>query len=106
MQVSAEVRWFTGEHEIAAATKDWFKSESNFDHVIGGGRDRIDIYLADSPEIGIKLREGKAGLEVKSLVEGRVIEVPFAEVKACVQLWTKVSSKSLDFSQQSEPVIR
>src|SRR4051812_41650564 len=42
MQVSAEIRWFTDKREIAAATERWFTAESNFDHPIGGGRERRD----------------------------------------------------------------
>jgi hypothetical protein len=92
MQLSAEIRWF-GEGAVPEEMARWFRSSPP-----GGGGVRSDIYLLDpkQPELGIKKRGEKPGLEIKGLVaELPAIESPSLRGRA--ELWCKWSTLALTF---------
>src|SRR5678815_5321035 len=91
MFISAESRWFWRE-SLPAGLEDWFRS-TGFSP--GGGIVRIDEYLLDAgnPELGVKKRGGKNGVEIKGLVETRsALPAPF---HGRVQIWSKWSSEAV-----------
>lgn len=99
MQVSAEVRWF----QVGSVPKDlreWFcEPAHDFPHPVGGGRRRQDIYLLlREPELGIKSRGGKKGLEVKGLVDVLPQPVHFGQVVVVPLVFCKWSSPHLKFA--------
>jgi hypothetical protein len=55
------------------------------------------VYAVDpsTDALGVKTREGRAGLEVKVLVEPRFLSLAFGTRKATAQLWSKVTSNIL-----------
>jgi len=97
MQVSAEVRWF-GSGSIPDDLSHWFSKPARaFRHPVGGGRDRRDFYLLlREPELAIKKRGDKPGLEVKGLVEKLSWEIEFGGVQVAPQLFCKWDSPQLE----------
>lgn len=94
-QVSLEVRWFldASQVSVSAAFDSAFRAAS---FTPGGGRERKDVYLDDdTDELGIKIRGGKKGLEVKTLVDGSWLDFTFGGRRAKAQLWSKVTSETL-----------
>jgi hypothetical protein len=95
-EVSAELRWFVEATHLTDVTAFdlWFKSGRL---PPGGGQQRKDVYAVDpsTDELGVKNREGRAGLEVKVLVEPRFLSLEFGTRPATAQLWSKVPSNIL-----------
>jgi len=96
-QVSAELRWFlnaTSSTDVNAFDR-WFKSGTLSPG--GGKKQREDVYAVDpsTDALGVKNREGKAGLEVKALVDPQFFSVQIGTRKATVQMWSKVTSNIL-----------
>lgn len=103
MQVSAEIRWFS--HGIVPrAFKDWFcNNQTNSGSAGGGLKVRVDQYLHDrrQVELGIKLRGGKSGVEVKGLVaviSNRLTVGPF---EGKIEIWTKWTTDALELPPNS-----
>ena len=101
MPVSAEARWFwrgsPGEFE------QWFRSG---DVAAGGGGARDDEYLVDprQQELGIKKRAGKAGIEIKGLVDvGVPLPAPFP---GRLQIWSKWTSYATTIDHLPRIVVR
>lgn len=96
MQISAEIRWFW--HATPpTGLEAWFHNPSGRACPAGGGGVRIDAYLSDpgQAELGVKLRGGKSGVEVKGLValaEHPLNAGPFA---GPVEIWAKWTSQAL-----------
>lgn len=96
MHVSAEVRWFWHE-KPPRGFKDWFLGTESHDVAVGGGSTRVDQYLSDpqQPELGLKTRGSKPGVEVKGLIavigDGLCVP-PFA---GPIELWAKWTSEVL-----------
>src|SRR5262245_49290864 len=95
--VSAAVRWLLAARHAPEVTAfdSWFKSGRL---PPGGGKKvREDVYALDlsTEELGVKTREGKTGLEVKALVDARLLSLAFGTRDATAQLWTKVTSNIL-----------
>jgi hypothetical protein len=91
MQVSAELRWFWKD-SLPPGADAWFRGGP---FPPGGGRLRIDEYLADmtQTELGVKTRGGGRSVEIKGLVAlGRDVPAPFA---GRVQIWSKWISPRL-----------
>jgi hypothetical protein len=109
-QVSAEIRWFLNAvhaEQVDAFTR-WFHSGP---FAPGGGAERVDVYALDraTDELGVKERGQKAGsekpsVEVKALVVPALGTVSFGARDAAIQIWTKLSSRSI--SLPSEPSAR
>jgi hypothetical protein len=100
--VSAESRWFWRQG-AADRWRDWFCQAGSHDFPAGGGKERCDNYLRDAnqTELGIKLRGGKPGIEVKGLVSrisGGLLTEPFI---GPIELWTKWTSGTLKFDPES-----
>jgi hypothetical protein len=97
MQVSAEVRWFQV-GSVPDDLREWFcEPAPDFRHLVGGGRQRIDVYLLiQESELGIKSRGGKRGLEVKGLVDVLPWQLDFGQVSVVPQLFCKWSSAQLE----------
>src|SRR5262245_28466185 len=92
MLVSAELRWFWRDC-LPPGFEQWFRN-AGFPP-LGGGNSRDDEYLIDAKqaELGVKLRGGKEGVEIKGLVENRTfLPEPFS---GTVQIWTKWTSEAL-----------
>jgi hypothetical protein len=99
MQVSAEVRWFQV-GSIPDDLKKWFcEPAPDFRHRVGGGHQRIDVYvLIQDSELGIKSRGGKKGFEVKGLVDVLPWQLDFGQMSVVPQLFCKWSSGQLEFA--------
>ncbi|MEO8036821.1 MAG: hypothetical protein ABI837_20480 [Acidobacteriota bacterium] len=100
MQVSAEIRWFwSGD---APGVAQWFRSTALHALAAGGGGERTDEYLADPSqnELGIKLRGGKKGVEVKGLVARLPIALAEGPFGGPIELWTKWTSPALELKPE------
>jgi hypothetical protein len=96
VKASAEIRWFWAALP-PAGLEAWFRNADAHGCAAGGGVQRTDRYLKDGTqhELGVKLRGGGKGVEVKGLVVeefGRIALGPFA---GPLQLWGKWSSTAL-----------
>jgi hypothetical protein len=93
MLLSAEVRWF-GEGGVPDEVARWFRAAP-----AGGAEERRDIYLLDAkqPELGIKKRGNKPGLEIKGLV-ARLPAIESASLRGRPALWCKWTTLALDFA--------
>jgi hypothetical protein len=91
MQVSAELRWFWKD-DAPSSVEEWFHGCTR-PPAGGGGRPRVDIYVLDpgQPELGLKRRGFKAGVEVKGLVAVLPSDVPVGQI----EIWTKWTSLAL-----------
>jgi len=90
MRVTTEIRWFWPFHP-PPGLENWFRQPDRHGCAAGGGGTRQDEYLLDptQTELGVKHRDGMAGVEVKGLVavlEARLDIPPFA---GPIELWTK-----------------
>jgi hypothetical protein len=100
MLLSAEIRWFW--RLRPAAVGSWFEdSEAR----PGGGKTRIDEYLREAAqsELGIKVRGGKKGVELKGLIEAEHEVTQIKPFVGHVQLWRKWDSASL-LLQRTVPI--
>ena len=100
MQVSAEMRYWWAD-AAPSIVRDWFHA---MDFPPGGGRDRDDEYLLDPDqlELGLKRRGGKAGVEVKGLVQLATAS-RIAPFTGRVEIWTKWTSNAIRF--EGAPVV-
>ena len=80
--------------------KKWFcEPAPDFRHRVGGGHQRIDVYvLIQDSELGIKSRGGKKGFEVKGLVDVLPWQLDFGQMSVVPQLFCKWSSGQLEFA--------
>lgn len=102
MLISAELRWFWRE-KLPPGLEQWFRSGTL---APGGGSSRDDEYLADplQRELGVKRRSGKAGVEIKGLVEVRAaLPEPFS---GRVQIWAKWTSHAITIDHVPRTVVR
>lgn len=103
MQVSAEIRWFS--HGIVPrAFKDWFcNNQTNYGSAAGGVKVRVDRYLHDrrQVELGIKLRGGKSGVEVKGLVAVISHPLTVGPFEGKIEIWTKWTTEALELPPNS-----
>ncbi len=97
--VSAEARWFWPAAP-PSAFKEWFTADAAHGYRAGGGGTRKDVYLHDTTqgELGIKLRGGKKGVEIKSLVSVLADKLDADPFRGAIELWTKSTSQALDLS--------
>lgn len=99
MQVSAEIRWFWL-NAPPDGPEDWFCKAESHGCPAGGGKAREDAYLRDlgQPELGLKRRGGKKGVEVKGLVAvlwGGLVVAPFV---GPIEIWSKWTSEPLELN--------
>jgi len=102
MLISAEVRWFWRQ-ALPPGLEQWFRSGSL---APGGGNSREDEYLVDplQPELGVKKRSGRPGIEIKGLIEVRApLPEPFS---GRVQIWTKWTSHAITIDHLPRIVVR
>ena len=102
MLISAELRWFW-RGSLPSLLEQWFRGGAV---APGGGKLRNDEYLIDplQRELGIKKRSGRAGIEIKGLVEVRArLLKPF---DGRVQVWTKWTSNSLTIDHLPRVVVQ
>jgi hypothetical protein len=97
MQISGEIRWFW-KSTAPAGLDEWFRSGGEQWCAAGGGRIRTDQYLRDprQVELGVKLRGGKKGVEVKGLIAERAGALAAAPFEGSVQIWAKWTSEALE----------
>lgn len=94
MEPSAELRWFWPD-TVPTHVEKWF---AGLEFAPGGGvlPPRRDVYLfaKGQPELGVKQRHGKPGLEIKGLVSslGRMAH---GRLVGEAQLWCKWSTSAL-----------
>ena len=95
MQVTAEIRWFwsTSQDEL----KVWFCDGNIHDFPPGGGGIRVDSYLQDAkqPELGLKHRGGRRGVEIKGLVSVTIDGCNKKPFGGDIEVWSKWTSHSL-----------
>lgn len=91
MLASAEARWFWRD-VLPPGLEAWFRSGRI---PPGGGQARTDEYLLDpgQRELGVKLRGGGRGVEIKGLLEIR--EALPSPLDTRVQVWAKWTSATL-----------
>src|SRR4051812_1323634 len=91
MLISAELRWFW-KGSLPSVLEEWFRGRAV---APGGGQLRSDEYLIDplQREVGIKKRSGRAGIEIKGLVEVRARHPKPLDGR--VQVWAKWTSNTL-----------
>jgi hypothetical protein len=100
MQLSAETRLFW-KHRAPDGFEAWFRDKARHGLDAGGGGERTDKYVHDASqvELGIKQRDAKpgasSGYEVKSLVAASWSVLTSGPLAGRVELWTKVSAKTL-----------
>lgn len=103
MQVSAELRWFW--RDEPTAVNEWFGNSAIHGQVAaGGGKDpRIDEYLSDpgEGELGIKLRGGKDGVEIKGLVQACANRLQVGPFCGPMEIWTKWTHQTLALNPSS-----
>ena len=103
MLISAEVRWFwPGSPPPDLETH--FRGGAIAPG--GGGEPRPDEYVIDPDqrELGIKIRPGRPGIEIKGLVEVRErLARPF---EGRVQVWSKWTSKALTIDHLPRVVVK
>ena len=97
MVVSAEIRWFWRARP-PSRLDEWFLAADVHGCAAGGGTTRTDRYLRDrsEDELGLKVRGGRKGVEMKGLVVkewGRATTKPFS---GTLQLWAKWISTALE----------
>lgn len=99
MQLSAEVRWFQI-GSIPDALRTWFiEPAAGFRSPVGGGQVRQDVYLQiEEPELNIKRRGGRPGVEVKGLLDVLPTQLAFGRVAVTPQMFCKWSSEALEFA--------
>lgn len=92
MDASAEIRYWW-DTAVPEAVRSWFHG---MPVPAGGGAERADVYLLDpaQTELGIKLRGGAPGAEIKGLVS---VFPPLAAAPfdGRVELWAKWTSPNL-----------
>ncbi len=109
MQLSAELRWFWKNPSQTKAFEEWFVGISAHGCAAGGGKVRIDKYLAHPGqfEVGLKIRgDNDGGIEVKGLVSqgtGQLSTAPFA---GPIDTWCKWTVKGVDLDAKSLFVTR
>jgi len=97
MLLTAEIRWFW----VGAPPADfekWFREPAPNYCPAGGGCERTDSYLRDpgQTELGIKLRGGASGLDIKRLIEVSGSRVSFTpSLTGNVELWCKWRTEAL-----------
>lgn len=93
--ISAEARWFWRQ-DLPPAVEAWFREGMS---PPGGGQPRTDEYLLDrlQRELGIKMRGGGRGVEVKGLVARR--EHVSAPLQGRVEIWSKWISGALSIDR-------
>jgi hypothetical protein len=100
MQISAECRWFTQSEVLAKALRDWFVRPVEGIEAGGGNEPRQDLYLIDprEPELGLKRRGSKPGVEIKGLVDTvrQPLTGPF---NATIEIWSKWTFTQIDLDK-------
>ena len=99
--VSAELRWFW-KNALPDGLEAWFRSGSI---PPGGGLRRSDEYLVDRKqvELGVKVRGGSTGVEIKGLVTVR--DSTPAPFDGRVQIWCKWTSAALTIDHLPRMVV-
>jgi hypothetical protein len=102
MQISAETRWFWPAG-LPETFNEWFVGQAAHGCPAGGGGRRDDVYLHDpaQTELGIKLRGGTKGVEVKGLVSVFAEPLDAPPFSAPIELWTKWTTQRLDLGSSA-----
>jgi len=102
MLVSAEIRWFwrTAPPEGLA---EWFLRSPQFLHPVADPELRADEYLVETAhaELGIKIRGGWTGVEIKGLVEHDVPSLAPPPFDGPLDIWTKWTSTRIEIARMS-----
>jgi hypothetical protein len=96
MLVSAEIRWFW-RRDPPPGLHDWFCGTRHHPCRARGGQERVDRYLRDpdQTELGLKLRGGGKGVQVKGLIDVVSDGVAAAPFTGPVEIWCKWTSDGL-----------
>lgn len=99
MHVSAETRWFWHD-EPPRGFRDWFLGTGSYGTAVGGGSTRVDEYLIDpeQSELGLKVRGGTTGIEVKGLIAVIRDDLGVPPFAGPIELWAKWTSKVLQIA--------
>ena len=96
MQVSAEIRVFW-HGEPPRGFQDWFLGTAAHGTAVGGGSTRVDEYVSDpqQADLGLKVRGGKTGVEVKGLIAVIPDALRVPPFAGPIELWGKWTSEWL-----------
>jgi hypothetical protein len=96
MLVSAEIRWFW-RHDPPLGLRDWFCQAEHHPCPAGGGQARVDLYLRDpgQTDLGVKLRGGGDGVQIKGLVDVVSDGLSAAPFTGSAEIWCKWTSGPL-----------
>ena len=90
MLITAEIRWFWPD-DGSTSRFDWFVSSQRHGGPPAEPAARVDRYLVDGvqPELGIKLRGGRSGVEIKGLVDARAAVLSNPPFDGAIEIWSK-----------------
>ena len=90
MLITAEIRWFWPD-DASTSRLDWFVSSQRHGGPPAEPAARVDRYLVDGvqPELGIKLRGGRSGVEIKGLVDARAAVLSSPPFDGAIEIWSK-----------------
>ena len=90
MFISAEIRWFW-RNEPAPGLRGWFMNSGFHNSQPGGVSERTDEYLQNrgETELGIKIRGGDEGVDIKGLVEVKKNGLSSEPFTGPIEIWTK-----------------
>jgi hypothetical protein len=94
MFISAEIRWFL-RNEPAPGFRGWFMESGFHASQPGGVSERTDEYLQNrgETELGIKIRGGFGGVDIKGLVEVKKNGLSSEPFTGPIEIWTKWRSE-------------
>ena len=101
MRMSAEIRWFWAGRP-PRPFEEWFKAAGPAWGRASDSKTRTDAYLRDPAQsvLGIKMRGGGNGVEIKGLISQRPTMLELAGCAAAIGLWGKwPSSVALEEGQ-------
>jgi hypothetical protein len=102
MFITAEIRWFW-KKEPAAGFKDWFMDSGSHGCSPKGGAVRTDEYLNNQgeTELGIKIRGGYEGIDIKGLVEIKQNGLSVEPFTGPVEIWAKWRSGYIELKREN-----
>lgn len=102
MFITAEIRWFWNK-QPAAGFKDWFMESGRHGCLPKHGTTRTDEYLINPGEtqLGIKIRGGYGGIDIKGLIEVKHDALSYGPFTGPVEIWAKWRSGYIELEREN-----